>query len=85
MNLKPESQHQPMHGESVILLVDDDPLVRESIAAQLEDNGYTITAVGSAEEALSLLRSGTQVDCVVTDLSMPGMDGLTLLSVCSER
>jgi CheY-like chemotaxis protein len=64
-----------------VLLVDDDPLVRESIAAQLEDNGYTITPVGSAEEALSLLRSGGQVDCVVTDLSMPGIDGLTLIKM----
>jgi hypothetical protein len=41
-----------------VLLVDDDALVRESIAAQLEELGYTITAASSAEEALSFLRSG---------------------------
>jgi signal transduction histidine kinase/CheY-like chemotaxis protein len=64
-----------------VLLVDDDVLVRETIASQLEDTGYAVTATGSAEEALSALRSGAHVDCIVTDLSMPGMDGITLIKL----
>ena len=64
-----------------VLLVDDDMLVRETLVSQLEDCGYTVTAAGSAEEALSLLRSGRQVDCLVTDLSMPGIDGVSLIKV----
>jgi PAS domain S-box-containing protein len=64
-----------------VLLVDDDTLVRETIALQLEENGYEVTATGSADEALSLLRSGRQIDCLVTDLSMPGIEGLTLIKL----
>ena len=64
-----------------VLLVDDDTLVRETIASQLEEDGYLVTATGSAEDAMSLLRSGGRVDCIVTDLSMPGMDGLTLIKL----
>ena len=70
-----------IHTGCRVLLVDDDTLVRETIASQLEESGYVITATGSAEEALSLLRSGGRVDCIVTDLSMPGMDGLTLIKL----
>ena len=64
-----------------VLLVDDDTLVRETVASQLEESGFVVTATGSAEQALSLLRSGGQVDCLVTDLSMPGMDGVTLIKL----
>ena len=64
-----------------VLVVDDDTLVRETIASQLEENGFVVTATGCAEKALSLLRSGGQIDCLVTDLSMPGMDGLTLIKL----
>ena len=64
-----------------MLLIDDDALVRETIASQLEEHGYVVTATGSAEQALSLLRAGGQVHCVVADLSMPGMDGLTLIKL----
>jgi len=64
-----------------VLLVDDDMLVRETLVPQLEHCGYTVTAAASAEEALSLLRSGGQLDCLVTDLSMPGMDGVSLIKV----
>jgi CheY-like chemotaxis protein len=64
-----------------VLLVDDDTLVRETIASQLEEDGYLVTATGSAEDAMSLLRSGGRVDCIVTDLSMPGMDGLRLIKL----
>ena len=70
-----------IHTGHRVLLVDDDTLVRETIASQLEEGGYVVTATGSAEEALSLLRSGGRVDCIVTDLSMPGMDGLTLIKL----
>jgi PAS domain S-box-containing protein len=89
----PEARADEPHGEEDkpepkfkdaqrrVLLVDDDTLVRETITFQLEENGCVVTATGAAEEALSLLRSGRQVDCLVTDLSMPGMDGLTLIKL----
>jgi two-component system chemotaxis sensor kinase CheA len=60
-----------------ILVVDDSPLTRELISALLEAVGYDIVDAADGAEALHLL-SRTQVDLVVTDLEMPGMDGLEL-------
>ncbi len=60
-----------------ILVVDDSPLTRELISALLEAVGYDIVAAADGAEALHLL-SGTHVDLVVTDLEMPGLDGLEL-------
>ncbi len=60
-----------------ILVVDDSPLTRELISALLEAVGYDIVTAGEGAEALHQL-SLTPVDLVVTDLEMPGIDGLEL-------
>ena len=61
-----------------ILLVDDEDMVRETLAATLEDAGFSVLAAGSGAEAVALLDAGEPVDAMVSDLSMPGMDGLAL-------
>jgi signal transduction histidine kinase len=61
-----------------VLLVDDDDLVRETLAAQLEAEGYFVLSACGGEPALSLLRTTAPIDVLVTDLAMPGMNGLTL-------
>ncbi|XXF80265.1 response regulator [Myxococcaceae bacterium GXIMD 01537] len=62
-----------------ILVVDDSPLTRELISALLEAVGYDILMAGDGAEALHLLGDAhTSVDLVVTDLEMPGVDGLEL-------
>jgi DNA-binding response OmpR family regulator len=58
-----------------VLLVDDDPGVRFALTEVLRDRGYGVVSVGSGAQALAALAG---VDVVVTDLSMPGMDGLEL-------
>ncbi len=59
-----------------ILLVDDDDLVRETLAAQLERMGYvTLVACGGAE-AVALLDAGEAVDALVSDLLMPKINGI---------
>ena len=63
-----------------VLLVDDDHLVRETLAAVLEAEGYCVLSAASGEDALSLLRTATPIDILVTDLSMPGMSGLMLIA-----
>jgi two-component system sensor histidine kinase and response regulator WspE len=60
-----------------IMVVDDSPLTRELIAALLEAVGYDTVSVADGAEAIHVL-SNTQVDLVVTDLEMPGLDGLEL-------
>jgi CheY-like chemotaxis protein len=63
-----------------VLLVDDDPDGRESVARSLMKAGHTVRAVGNGREALiSLVMSVPHV--IVLDLRMPEMDGLTFLEV----
>ena len=63
-----------------ILIVDDEPKVGLSLKESLEslDHGYAVSQARSAEEALHALRE-VSYDLVVTDLRMPGMNGLQLL------
>ena len=63
--------------ERRILIVDDDPDVRSVIEASLQDAGFETRVAASGEEALALVAAG-DFDAVVTDLQMPGMNGLEL-------
>ena len=63
---------------SALLLVDDSPFFRNMLQPILQAAGYQVVAVGTGEEALSLLKSGRTFDAVLSDLEMPGMDGLQL-------
>ena len=62
-----------------VLAVDDDPLVRDMVAALLEEAGYDATVVDSAVDALERVED-RDFDVVLTDLQMPEMDGLALLA-----
>ena len=59
-----------------ILVVDDDPDIRESLREVLEDEGYDVACVGNGREALDYLKSSKPRPCVILlDLMMPVMDG----------
>ena len=58
-----------------ILLVDDDDLIRRSLAFTLEQGGYQTITAASAEDALSLVKRDPP-DLVLLDIGLPGMDGL---------
>jgi PAS domain S-box-containing protein len=62
-----------------ILLVDDDDLLRETLAAQFEDMGFGTLVAANGHEALSLIEAGEIVDAMVSDLSMPGMNGVVTI------
>lgn len=64
-----------------ILVVDDEPMVREFAHRLLEADGHRVIEAGSGHEALRTLRQrGSEIDGVLLDLSMPGMDGTDLLT-----
>jgi two-component system cell cycle sensor histidine kinase/response regulator CckA len=64
-----------------ILVVDDEPMVREFAHRLLEAEGHVVLEAGSGQEALRTLRErADQIHGVLLDLSMPGMDGTDLLS-----
>jgi two-component system chemotaxis response regulator CheY len=61
-----------------ILLVDDSPTMLLSMSAVLTRGGYSALQAPSGDAALARLRTH-QVDAVITDLNMPGMDGIALV------
>ena len=67
-----------------ILLVDDDSGVRDTLAEQLEGLGHKVLAASCGIDALAILRARQAVDLMITDLSMPGMDGLALIEQARE-
>jgi two-component system, response regulator PdtaR len=63
----------------VVLLVEDEVLVRTPVAHTLRAAGFVVIEAANADEAWSCLRSGAPVDLVFTDIQMPGsMDGVEL-------
>ncbi|MBV9248542.1 MAG: PAS domain S-box protein [Acetobacteraceae bacterium] len=76
---------QPRHDASLrVMVVDDEPFVRDVVASSLEDAGFTVVVAASGEEALKRLEA-EPVDVLVSDLSMPGMNGVALIRAAQER
>jgi two-component system, cell cycle response regulator len=69
---------------NVILVVDDDEMVRVTLQALISSLGYTCLVADGGHQALSILKA-TAVDLVFTDVVMPGMDGLQLLAAVTEK
>ncbi|HPD17345.1 MAG TPA: sigma-54 dependent transcriptional regulator [Planctomycetota bacterium] len=65
-------------GSIRILVVDDEPLIRKGFARALQEDGFSVESAGSGDEALRLFGDGA-FDLVITDLRMPGTDGLGVL------
>ena len=80
---KPVSQ-TPAGGNERILLVEDEPALREAMARVLEDGGYTVTTASNGANALASIADGA-VDLVVTDIVMPEMGGPELVQRLRER
>ncbi len=62
-----------------VFLVDDSTTILLSISAILAKAGYGIEKASSAEEALRRFSSGIKADLLLTDLNMPGMNGIELI------
>ena len=62
----------------MVLLVDDDDLVRPGASAVLEALGHRVLDAESGAKALAILRGGATLDVRVTDYAMPGMSGAAL-------
>lgn len=67
------------YSKIVVLVVEDEPLVRMGIVDHLEESGFTVLEAADADEAIDILVQNLDIKIVFTDVDMPGgMDGLKL-------
>lgn len=70
----------------VVLVVDDEPLIRLGLVTTLEDEGYRVLEAANASEAMRTLDGHPGISFVITDVNMPGsMDGVELAQSARER
>lgn len=62
----------------LFLILDDEDGIRHSIAAFMEDEGYTVFQAASGEEAIEIVKNNA-IDDAVVDIRLPGMDGNTFM------
>ncbi|HEY3919539.1 MAG TPA: ATP-binding protein [Stellaceae bacterium] len=74
-----DSEIAPVRANAVpVLLVDDEQLVRAGTADMLAEAGYVVIQAGSGYEALRLLEDELEIEALISDFAMPGMNGLEL-------
>ncbi len=74
-----------VHEQASIMVVDDDPDVREVAVSNLESLGYHMLAAENGPAALDLLARSGPVDLLIVDMAMPGMNGVELIRRARER
>ena len=67
-----------------VLIIDDEPLMRVSMVDALKAVGYDVQEASTGSDGLQCLRS-SRFDLVITDLRLPGVDGLHIVRVCKEQ
>jgi DNA-binding NtrC family response regulator len=73
-------------GKTVVLIVDDEPLIMMSVADYMGDSGFEPIEALTGDEALAILSSRSDIDIVFTDVNMPGrLDGLALSRLVGNR
>ena len=70
----------------LVLIVEDEPLIRELAGIAITDAGFEVVEAGNAQEALEILDARNDVGVLCTDVDMPGaLSGLQLASLVHER
>ncbi|GAB4289183.1 MAG: GAF domain-containing protein [Ignavibacteriaceae bacterium] len=73
---EPTRQKKSVPEEKIIMLADDEVMLRDLLAELLESNGYNVIRVQSGDEAVKILTEEIKVDLAVIDYNMPGKSGL---------
>jgi two-component system, response regulator PdtaR len=75
-----------MNNRVVVLVVEDEPIIRFDIVEELESYGFKVFEAGSAAEAITLLITHLDIRLMFTDVDMlPGIDGLKLAAIVRSR
>ncbi len=83
-SFEPTASEKLTIADKIILLVDDEIMLRDLLAEMLESNGYNVIKVGSGMEAIRVLTEEIKVDLVIIDYNMPEMNGLETTSKIRE-
>jgi signal transduction histidine kinase/CheY-like chemotaxis protein len=75
----------PESASERVVLVDDDALVRRPLEMLLKRAGYVVKAFGNAEDALAAIAAGEQFEILVTDVVMPGKNGVQFVAELEGR
>jgi CheY-like chemotaxis protein len=67
-----------MAASRLLLLVEDDPLVRGTLAEALTEAGFEVLEAADAESALHVVASREDISALLTDINLPGADGFVL-------
>ncbi len=81
----PKDSELALHGTEQILVVEDEPLVRELVCDTLVGQGYQVVAAESPAKALERAASGGHIDLLLTDVILPQMNGRELYLQLSSR
>lgn len=75
-----KSLEQPPHGKQMILVIDDEPVIRDLLCEVFDLDGFVAVPMGDADQAAAFLtRQAMDVALILTDVNMPGlMDGAAL-------
>ncbi|MEK7641890.1 MAG: response regulator [Patescibacteria group bacterium] len=76
---------EPTPSNKKILLVDDDRFLLDMYAIKFSKAGYEVKTADSTDSALKLIRDGYIPDVMLSDIVMPGMDGLELISAIRKE
>jgi len=77
---------EPEAKTHIILVAEDEALVRQLSVCELEDAGYRVIEAADAGQAIAILETGVPVDVLFTDVNMPGdMDGIRLVRLVHSR
>jgi CheY-like chemotaxis protein len=71
-------------SKQTVLVVDDEPAIRDIVAALLEDEGYVVRRANDGMEALAAVEDN-RIDLVLSDVIMPGLDGASLARKLRRR
>ncbi len=80
-----ESKAAPLGGGEVVLVVEDEAVVRSLIVEVLGELGYQTLEAANAQEAIPLLESRQRIDLMISDVGLPGMNGRQLADLAQTQ
>ena len=83
--MNPSDEREPaIYGQATVIVIDDDPEIRDQLAALFAEAGMAVRCFAAAEDFLAAY-SPVQCACAVVDMALAGMDGMQLLAALAER